>query len=209
MKSIKNILLMFLCTHLSQLVALPKQAILLLVRDQTTGKIVYDQPLQATYGGFFTSSDYNGQIVLPRKTQALDFYVLITSQIKPVFNILNNIAHLQILEHESAVLYHITTAINPETNKLEWLTTLEELPEEHEIPLHTIIIFTNPSNLTMQTGSSKIQLDSHLILPSLYLNQPLVNHELALTLPNSRPFFGKLETAYALTPYGYATIQTR
>lgn len=209
MKLIINILVLFLCTHLIQATTIPKQSLSLLIRDQDTGKIIYDNPLQATYGGFFTSSNHNGEIVLPRKTQVLDFYVLIANQIKPVLNILNNVSYLQIPTGTLATMYHITTEINPLTDKAEWLTTVTEIPEDQQVPLHTIIIFADPSNVSMQTGLSKIKLDSHLILPNLYLKEPLINQTLALLLPNMRPFLGKLETAYALTPYGYATIQTR
>jgi len=209
MNLIKNILVIFLCINLGQIKALPKQAILLSLRDQQTGNVVYDTPLQATYGGFFTSSNHNGQIILPRKTQDLDFYILITNQIIPVFNILNNISHLQIMFDTPAVMYHITSNIDPVSNQPEWLTSIVDIPQDRHIPLHTIILFADPENVTMQTETSNRQLDNHLILPNLYLNQPIINHNSSLFLPNIRPFLGKLETAYALTPYGYATIQTR
>jgi hypothetical protein len=209
MKLIKNILIICLLTNLAALKALPKQGILLLIRDQQTGKVVYDTPLQLFYGGFFTSSNYNGEIILPRKTQALDFYILITNKITPIFNILNNISHLQITDNHHAVMYHITTQTNPLTNKLEWLTTIADFSQDKQVPLHTIIIFNDPSNVSMKTGQASMQIDNHVILPSLYLNLPLVNNDLALLIPNIRPFLAKLDTAYALTPYGYATIQTR
>ena len=205
----KNILIIFLCTHLGSIKALPKRAILLSLRDLQTSNIIYDVPLQVTYGGFFTSSNHNGQIILPRKTQDLDFYILITNQIIPIFSILNNISHLQIITNTPAAMYHITTTINPITDKLEWLTSLADIPKDQHIPLHTIIIFADPNNVTMQLGPSNLQLDTHLILPNIYLNLPFVNHNFSLLLPNIRPFLGKLETAYALTPYGYATIQTQ
>src|SRR3990167_11314387 len=102
----KNILIIFLCTHLGSIKALPKQAILLSLRDLQTSNIIYDVPLQVTYGGFFTSSNHNGQIILPRKTQDLDFYILITNQIIPIFSILNNISHLQIITNTPAAMYH-------------------------------------------------------------------------------------------------------
>lgn len=207
MKCIQRILIIFLLSQLRSTQALPKQALMLFLRDFNTGQVVYDTPIQATYAGYFTNSNHNGQLILPRKTQALDFHLLITNHIEPVFSILNNVSHLLVPTYEENKLYHIRTNLNA-NNTQEWLVTLEDLPADRHIPLHTIVILSDPNNLSMQVGTSPMQISSHLILPSLYLTEPLINIELALYLPNNRPFLGKLQTAYSLTPYGYATLQT-
>lgn len=206
-----NYLLFFLLTLCNNynLTAMSKHAIMLFIRDINTKQVVYDSPIQATYGGNFVSSNHNGQIILPRKTQASEFTIVITPQIIPVFSILNNISHLQIPPLQAASMYHVKLEVNSANNLPEWQVKQTTIPANRTIPLHSIVILGHPANFTMQTGASAVLLSNQLILPSIYLHKPLLNTELTITLPNSRPFLSKIETAYTLTPYGYATIQTK
>ena len=209
MKCIKSLLFLMILCKICDLPAMSKHIIMLFIKDANTQQVVYDIPVQATYGGNFISSNHNGQIILPRKTQVSEFSVVITPQIIPVFSILNNISHLQIPINQAASIYHIKLEVNSKNNLPEWRIKQTTIPADRTIPLHTIVILAQPANFTMQTGVSAVLPSNQLILPSIYLHKPLLDTNLAVTLPNSRPFLSKIETAYTLTPYGYATIQTK
>lgn len=209
MKCTKLAIKIILLLSSANVFALPKHSLMLFIRDPLTNQVIYNSPLQANYAGYFTSSNHNGQIILPRKTQNSEFYILITPKILPVFDILNNISHLQVPKDQPASLYFIKKQINNNTGKSNWLTTLEVLSSDRHIPLHTIIISADPNDVSIPTGLSPLTVDNHLILPSIYLSRPLVNTIASTYLPNTRPFLGKTQTAYTLTPYGYATLQTR
>lgn len=189
----------------------PKSAgnhvLILFIRDLFTNQVVNDLPLQATYAGYFVNSNHDGQIIFPRKTVNTEFSLIITPTVEFVSPLLNNISHLQIPAQNEAKCYKLVLQKNLETGHLEWRTTVEDLPSDRHVPLQAIIVFANPNDITMQTGSTPTPFNNHLILPSIYLINPLENNQFALNLPNNRPFLAKLTTAYSLTPYGYATMQ--
>jgi len=174
--------------------------ITLFIRDLNSDKVVTNVPLQATYGGFFVSSNHNGQIILPRKTENPEFYLMITPTIAPSISILNNVSHLIIPNQNPVVMYHL------ELQDQNWITTQVTIPDNRQVPLQAIVILTEPENVTLKEGRSPILLNKHLVLPSIYLTKE-VNDQNSLAIPDSRPFLANLKTAYALTPYGYATIQ--
>jgi hypothetical protein len=214
MKCIKQIILIYaLLTHppCQAQEESPKSsgnhALILFIRDQLTNQVITDVPLQATYGGYFVNSDHNGQIRFPRKTSNLEFYLIITPSIEPIFPLLNNVSHLQVPAANDARLYRLILQKNLKTRLWEWTVTAENLASDRHIPLHSIIILADPAQISMPTGTTLAPLSNHLILPSIYLTGPLQNNLSSITLPNNRPFLAKLTTAYNLTPYGYATMQ--
>ena len=216
MKCIKPIITTCLLIYTNGLIAqkhLLKPAsnhiVMFFVKNKLTNMVASNISLQVTYGGYFTSSNRNGLIVLPRKTETESFNILVTPTILPVMPILNNVSHWQIPTQNSAVMYNVTLTNDAKSNQLQWHTITKLIPADGHIPLHTIIIFADPSSVDMVTGTTTTQFSSQLILPSIYVTKPLLHNNLATFLPNNRPFLGKLETAYTMTPYGYATIQAK
>ena len=182
-------------------------AIILFIRDQFTDQVITDFPLQATYAGYFASSNHDGQIIFPRKTSNTEFYLIITPPVDLVSPLLNNISHLQIPAQNEARCYKLVLHEDLKAKKWEWIVTEEDLPLNRHIPLHSIIIFADPNNVSMPLGTTATAFHNHLILPSIYLTGFFDNSHPVVSLPNNRPFLAKLTTAYSLTPYGYATMQ--
>jgi hypothetical protein len=209
MKSIKLLLLLLLLNYLPISKCFNGPAIMLFIRDPKTNNVVQDFPLQVYYGGFFTSSNHFGQIILPRKTQNPDFYILITNQIKPIMSILNNLENIAIPAEQDFKLYRVSLQDNQEPGEQEWLVQDADLPQNRHIPLHSIVILADPNSIIMPIGTQRFVESKNILLPSIYLDQISPDQKLSTLIPNSRPFLAQLKTAYRLTPYGYATIQTR
>lgn len=191
--------------HLSKPVS--NQAMILFIRDLATKQVITNVPIQASYAGYFTSSNHDGQIIFPRKTTNHEFYLIITPSVTSISPILNNVSHLEIPKHNQVKCYKLILQKNIHTGLLEWETVLIDLTTDRYVPLQSIIIFADPNDLEMQIGITPTLFNHHLVLPSIYLVQDFKDHQFALVLPNNRPFLAKLITAYSLTPYGYATMQ--
>jgi len=194
---------------LNQLSPVSDHSLILFVRNRKTGEVDPNIALNATYAGFLTSTNDRGQILLPRKTESKHFKIIITPQILPVFSVLNNVLHWVVAEQSSAKAYLIKMIKDEQTEINIWHVEQTALPADQHIPLHAIVIFADPEKVDIQTGFFPTKSTEQLVLPSLLAeagsNSPLK----AVQLPNQKPFFKQLKTAYALTPYGYATLQAR
>lgn len=194
------------CNEMSQVSA--NQAIIIFIEDLHTHTPVNNVSIQAIYGGYLTTSNHNGQIILPRKTEEANFKIIVTNpSVMPVFTILNNISHFQIPQTSEAIMYNITMN-RSKKNLAEWVIKQEPLPQDRHVPLHAIVIFADPKAAIIQTGKSITHLSEQLVLPNIYIDQTQPFNDISsMALLNNRPFLKKLQTAYTLTPYGYATLQ--
>jgi hypothetical protein len=215
MKYIKPLTTLFLLINMatsyseSQIRSESDHVLTIFVRDKLTKKTDSSLTLPAAYGGYLTFTNNNGQIILPRKTEAKQIHLLITPTIVPIFSVVNNISHWQIPTKNKAAMYTITKQTNPKNNKSEWLTKKDTISTDHHVPLHTIIVFAHPDNAHMLTGESPTMPGDQFVLPSIFATKPLKIVKSSIILPNIKPFLGKMKTAYELMPYGYATIPGR
>lgn len=184
-----------------------EHSITMFVKNLDSGKIDPNIKLNATYGGYTTTTNDRGQLLFPRKTQAKNFNVVVTPQIKPIFSVLNNVSHWQIPDQIEAKIYAIKMI--SDDSKQIWQTTMKEVPVDHHIPLHSIIILANPDQIEMELGSSEVKTTEQLLLPAISAKTNALSLESAIALPDNEPFFKRLKTAYSLTPYGYAALQSR
>lgn len=177
------------------------------IKDQQSKQIRPDLKIMVNYAGYDSSSNYEGEVVLPRKTQDHQLFILITPLDQPQFGILNNLSHWQVPTDQPAHLYQLDLA--SDNKKPVWQVKLIDLPGDRHVPLHTIVVLANPEVVQIPTGKFSTLPGEQLRLPDLYSSQsPTQTNNLFENL-NHQPFFGKLITAYELTPYGYATITGR
>ncbi len=178
------------------------------IKDSQTRQGPKNYTALVSYGGYTTTSNYEGAVVLPRKTQGHQLFLLITPLQSAQFNLLNNISRWTIPTDQPTQLYQLN--LNNQHGKQPfWQVKPIDLPISRHVPLHTIVVLGHPDELTLQSGNFPTLSGEQFLLPNLSINLTSQQPKVLAHALNNHPFFGKLETAYELTPYGYATIQGR
>lgn len=177
------------------------------IKNKKSGEVDPNIVLSAAYGGYLGTSNNEGQISLPRKTQENKFNILITPSADPTMPILNNVSHWQLPKENKYKMYQVQRS--DDGKNAYWETSEANITDDRHVPLHTIIIFAQPNNVSMNLGKAPTSLSYQLMLPSVYTTPAAKQTKSSITLPNAKPFLGKLTTAYNLLPYGYATIVGR
>lgn len=177
-------------------------ALILFVKNAETGQVDPQIKLNATYGGYATITNQDGQILFPRQSVDQLLHVLITPKIQPVFCELNNVWFWQIAPESPSKLYQLELTDDSQT----WRVIQTSIPDNNFIPLHTIVILANPEQIFMNSETNSIRSSGQLFLPSLFA-KPQASNELIVNLINYAPFLKILRTTYTPTPYGYAKIQ--
>lgn len=128
--------------------------------------------IAASYIGYFTISNKNGQIAFPRKHQSDEIYLLVTPEVEPVFMVKPSlIHHWQIKKDQPAALYKIVRKVNKDlSNKIYYfevkqLDIAQDLPDSGEIPLNTITIYTDPETIFIKTGVVMNTYSTNFVLP--------------------------------------------
>jgi hypothetical protein len=123
--------------------------------------------VSASYLGYFTISDKNGQITFPRRQQSDTIYILITPQVQPQYMLDQTlVAYWITCPEEPAMFYQIKRKQNKALHTYYFETKKLKTPEK--IPLNTIIIYTHPENIHVKTGISLNTYSSNFILPNVY-----------------------------------------
>lgn len=162
----------------------------------------------ATYGGFLTTSDLNGQISFPRKHEAPAVNILITEKISPMIMSGNTIHHWELVEGSTPEYYRIEQKTDPETQATFWDTYPLALPSDNIIPLETIIIFANPKYTETPIGISPVTKSPNLILPDLYIKNGLNIALNSLYVVNLSHYFGPIFFMYQKEPHRYSSHLT-
>lgn len=126
----------------------------------------------ATYNGYVSISDYNGEITFPRRHQKPSVTILITKELTPIFMFARTVHHWELVPGAPAALYTIER-INDETipEKSLWSTTHIDLPEDNKIHPATIIIAADPENVIIEEGISPTIESPNLTLPTIIINK--------------------------------------
>ncbi|MDP3788178.1 MAG: hypothetical protein Q8Q60_02545 [Candidatus Chromulinivorax sp.] len=122
--------------------------------------------IQASYLGYITTSDKNGQITFPRVQQSDTLYILVTPEIEPEFMIKPTLINNWITKYNRPkALYEISR------KKHKGLETyyfdVKRLAVTEEIPPNTIIIFAHPNHIHVPVGISLNTYSTNFILPEL------------------------------------------
>lgn len=156
----------------------------------------------ATYAGYITNSDKNGQITFPRRTKNNSFNLLITNQIYPIFMFQATIAFWQ-LASQKAKMYKIEKKQDEETELFYWQVQERNLPESKQVPIHTVTILADPKDIYVPTGLTLTNKSNQVILPDIYVKKNLdiiKNTLFVLTIKN---FFSQIKKTYQERPLGY------
>lgn len=147
----------------------------------------------ATYWGYLTFSDLNGQITFPRKQKSSKLNLLITQAIEPVFMIGNTIHHWQMNPLQDFSFYSLEQIKDPAKKQLLWKVTSATPPAHKRINTDTIVIFANPHNIFVPEGTFETYSTANLILPDIYVRKNLNVIYPSLRIITIRQFFDPVE----------------
>lgn len=157
----------------------------------------------ATYGGFLTVSDLNGEITFPRKHTKPFIYLLITEKLSPVVMAGNTIHHWELEEDAPAVMYLLEQKWDSDINIYYWDVSQVPLPANHHVPLESIALFSDPKYVYVPQGISMFKESPHLILPDIYIKRGINLTASALFILNLTHYFGSILPLYKKQPDRY------
>lgn len=160
----------------------------------------------STYAGYMNTSDLNGQVVYPRRHVAQTVYILITPTISPVLMTQNTIHHWQLNDDIPAQLYEAKKIQEKESGEYYWSIQEIPLPEDKVVPLESILIFTKPSTIAVQTGMIASGKSHNLLLPDIYVKQEINVTTSALYVLNIRHFFGRTKYMIQFRDKSYSKL---
>ncbi|MBP6869598.1 hypothetical protein KBC04_01830 [Candidatus Babeliales bacterium] len=129
-----------------------------------------DQPgvdgLQASYLGYITISDKNGQITFPRQQQSDTIYLLVTPQMQAEFMLSPTLIHHWIVNKNSPyAFYEISRKKNKKLNTYYFDIKKIEIPKK--VPLNIITIYAHPDHIQVPVGILLNTYSTNFILPEL------------------------------------------
>lgn len=157
----------------------------------------------ATYGGFLTVSDLNGELSFPRKHTKPIMYLLVTEKLSPIVMSGNTIHHWELEEDVPAELYLMEQKWDDEISIHYWDVSQVPIPENSHVPLESIAIFADPKYVFVPLGISLFRESPHLILPDIYIKRGINLTETALFILNLTHYFGSLLPLYKKQPDRY------
>lgn len=134
----------------------------------------------AIYGGFLDISNKDGIIQFPLRQTAQKLYIAFTDKIKLIKVKGNTFSHREFADQikHPIKLYLYEKKVDNKNNSF-WSVQEAKLPEDKVISPITMIFFTNPSNVVVQTGDFLSNNSQHFVLPEIYVidtfNQALVD----------------------------------
>lgn len=157
----------------------------------------------ATYAGFLTVSDLNGEISFPRKFTKPFVYLVITEKLSPIIWTGNTVHHWELEEDSPAEMYLIEQKFDEDINMHYWDVMQVPLPENNTVPLESIAIFADPKYMYVPLGLSLYTESPHLILPDIYIKRGINLTASALFVLNLTHYFGSIFPLYKKLPEEY------
>jgi hypothetical protein len=173
--------------QLQAMLAKPGKVSLRMLRSNSDTKTT--EGIFSSYWGYLTASNFNGQLLFPRKQQSDTINILITERITPIFMIGNTIHHWQLDPTSSADLYTFSRTQDEKTKEYYWDISKQPLPENRRIQLDTIVIFARPKDMYIAQGKIPTDANPNLILPPIYAKKTLNSLAPALWIIKMRQFF--------------------
>lgn len=121
------------------------------------------------YYGYITHTRSDGIVMFPKMHTDQEMFLLVSNNIRPVFMLRNTVHHLEIEKNSPHSFFKIEKKYDNQTETYLWIITKEKLPENNQIPLETIIIFTEPETLYIPEGASITHETGQTILPPFYV----------------------------------------
>jgi len=137
------------------------------------------------YAGYIATSDYNGEIILPRKHQKPLVTIIVTPELLPVTLFENTVDHWELVPGVPAAMYSYEQKYNGDTEQYYWESKEISTPVNYKIPLESIIIVAKPKNIVIPSGIMPTRETANLVLPPLYITKGInivANNVYMLTL---------------------------
>jgi hypothetical protein len=148
----------------------------------------------ATYGGYVTSSDYNGELSFPRKHTKNSVEIVITPEIVPVPLFENTILNWRRVPGLPAAMYECEQLYNEQKDQYNWQTREIPLSENMTIPLSAVVIIAKPKNMRMETSATPTHASGNFVLPNVYVKKGINITDNCLYLLTIRHFFKPVQT---------------
>jgi hypothetical protein len=146
-----------------------------------------------TYAGYVKASNYNGEVVLPRKHQKTEITILVTPEMTPIALFENTILHWQLIPELPAQMYSCELKQNSKTGGYYWETQEVALPEDNKIPLSAIVIIADPKNIVVNLGESTTNETANLVLPDIFVRKGINIVKNSSYLLSVRHFFRPID----------------
>lgn len=158
----------------------------------------------ATYAGYITVSNKDGQITLPRASQKASINILASKDVKPIFLNKGTIKHW--VTTGNADLYKVKRKKNKETHAYLWDVKKSSLKKGKRIPLHTVVLIADPKNIYIPEGFSKTTKNVQLYLPDVYVKKGIETVDDAIFATHIRQYFSPILKLYKGMDNGYQTV---
>lgn len=149
----------------------------------------------ATYAGFLSTSNADGQIAFPIRHNAPMIYLYITTRVTPINMNTTTIAYWELEEKAPIAVYKMERKKDNKTGIFFWEVTQEKPPADRRIPLTSIIIFAKPESVFVPLGISITDDAPNLHLPDIYVKPEINKLSDALYVLYLKHFFGQLKPA--------------
>lgn len=122
--------------------------------------------LVATYFGWWTYSDYHGQVVFPLHHEQPKLLVVITPKISPILTHDHMVEGFFIPPDVTYDVYNFERTIRK--NSAEWTIKKSSLPAQKKVPLNALVILAKPEDIPIHEGSFPgIKSGTDFVLPPL------------------------------------------
>jgi len=169
---------------------LAKYSIKTFIQEQQVAGII------ATYKGYITTSNLNGEITFPNKQTKPLLYLLVSNYISPISMIETVLHHWELEEGTPAAFYRIERKQDEETEQYYWTIQQEELPKDNVIPTTTICFIAKPQKIFVPVGISLTKKGENLILPHIYVKEGIMKIAHVLYMLNLRHFFQPVKKTF-------------
>ena len=159
----------------------------------TIQKHASNHGIYATYYGYKTISDTNGQFTFPVKQNELEFHILVVNNPLPQFMLFNTIHHFMVPEKTDFLYYSVAQKEDEKLKLTYWDTQEASLQKDRHIPLDTIIIYAHPNEIYVPTGVSVTQKSAQLVLPTIYAKSTIKLSQNVIAFLDNSEFFAAIE----------------
>lgn len=168
------------------------------------------QGVMAMYLGNTSLSDKDGQVIFMRGHQKPSVNLLVTQGIQPVYILAPaTVQNWMLDKNKPAKMYQFNFDKDQET-ELYYIEAKEILlPQDHMIPLETIIIIADPSSIFVPLGATITQYNGgNLILPNIYIKNNFDYSYNVLYTNSVKQYFDSIQSQYKQDELAVAKIIT-
>jgi len=162
--------------------------------------------IEVLYAGRITTSDFNGEVILPRLHDEDFINLIIVPRISPLVRHGVTVEYINLGPLKYATWYTIRRINDQEHNRLFW--NIQRQPPQEKIPPYAIVILTEPSTIILEEGVYLAEKGDHLALPDIYVSPSMnIAEHAARVIPDNR-FFTQTQPWNSHTTERYALIVT-